>query len=137
MLPRNYPHLFWDLCERAREFYGEIRVRPHPLVETPHKSLEDELAEARLAITWSSTSAVEAVLAGVPVVCMDKRCAAWPVASHDVSMIIRPERLEWLSELTWRNWTHEELASGEAWEFLREYAIADRDDHGRGRYLAS
>lgn len=97
--------------------------RPHPNCERGYmRSLHKDLDGARYAITYNSNSAVEAVLAGVPTICFDMACAAWPVCSHTLGEIVRPDRTKWLNELTWRNWTLDEIRSGAMWEFMKAYA---------------
>lgn len=59
----------------------EIRVRPHPghwkrLAEHPAISLRrDGLAGAHACVVWSSSAAIHALLAGIPVIC----CAPWQI----------------------------------------------------------
>lgn len=81
--------------------------------EVSSGSLSDALASAALCVTFNSNSAVEAVLAGVPTVAVDEGSMAWPVTSHTVSSIIRPDRESWASDLAWAQWSLEEIESGE------------------------
>ncbi len=107
-----------------------VRYRPHPLVlrcgdvRCPAgalgsaASLDEDLAGAALAVTFNSTAGVEAVLAGVPTVALDAGAMAWPVTTHDLANVQRPDREPWAHRLAWCQWTIEELASGLAWEHL-------------------
>lgn len=107
---------------KRRELLGrghKVKVRPHPMAEKPDRSLEDDLAEASLVVTFNSNTAVDAVLAGVPAVTFDEGSMAWPVTSHSLDEVVRPDREAWAHNLAWCQWTMDEIASGEAWEAVR------------------
>lgn len=71
-------------------------------------------------ITWNSNTAVEAVIAGVPAVAVDRGSMAWDVSGRDVNAAPpRPDRRAWADRLTWCQWTAQELADGTAWEAVR------------------
>ncbi len=96
--------------------------RPHPLLAPDLAPLRNSLSNASRCITWNSTSAIEAVMMGVPTVAMDRGSIAWDVCAK------RPEepdyvgsRAEWGYSLAYRQWTSEELADGTAWDHLRYY----------------
>jgi hypothetical protein len=97
-----------------------IIVRPK-LMEYP-VPLAAQLRHAWCVVTHSSTAAVQAVLAGVPVFC-EPTCAAASVGCTDLSLIetpVRPDREPWLAELAWQQWSHIEMRSGWAWAYLKE-----------------
>jgi hypothetical protein len=100
-----------------------IRVRgwsPHKaaLRETLRRDLED----AHCVVTWSSCAAVEAILAGVPVICMGP-AAAGRMSSRsldDIENPPRPEgREEWAAVLADNQWTLQEMREGMAWKALQ------------------
>jgi hypothetical protein len=48
---------------------------------------------------------------------------AWPMASHNLREPVRtPDRSQWAYNLAYRQWTLEEIASGEFWETVRRGA---------------
>lgn len=84
-------------------------------------SFQDDLMQAKVLITHTSAAAVEAVLAGVPVIC-DMQCAAWPFSdavtlgfSIQVSIA---DRMKWASILADNQWTVDEMKEGLAWQKL-------------------
>lgn len=104
-----------------------VVYRPHPLADTPvpdgafisRRSLSDDLAGAGRVVTFSSTTAVEAVLAGVPVCVEDEGSVAYPMASHHVEEpLVTPDRTRWCHDLAWRQWSLEELRDGTAWKHV-------------------
>jgi len=112
---------FNDWIRKQVKHYEEIGVvqfRPHPgstHYEWPW-TLEEQLNKASRVVTYSSTVGVESVLAGIPT-----------VATHSVSMVYNllkesttPDRTEWFNELTYSQWTLEEIEKGETWNHLRK-----------------
>jgi hypothetical protein len=126
-LTRWYDDTTWALRQRGYEVY----YRPHPRAalrlrrEAPTPifarrldgcSLEEAFAGARVVVTFSSNTAVEAVLAGIPAVACDRVSMAWDVTSHSVEdPLVRPDRSSWAARLAWKQWSPEEMASGECW----------------------
>lgn len=105
-----------------------VKVRPHPhctpksgqsVIAESYKSLADDLADARCAVTWNSNSGVDAVLAGVPTIAMDEGSMAWDVTGHELKLPPMPDRLPWAHALAWKQWAKDELASGFCWENVR------------------
>jgi hypothetical protein len=71
------------------------------------RPLSEDLARARLLVTWSSAAAVMALLDGVRVMCAPE-CAA----------TYANNRRRWASVLADNQWTIDELAAGRAWRGL-------------------
>lgn len=126
-------HRGW--CREVVKHYEKkgvpVRFRPHPMVTNPAEygvpdrlidrlPLAESLARARCAVTWNSTAGTDAALAGVPVVAMDPGSFAYPVASHDLDTLRRPDRSEWLGQLGAAQWALNEMRSGETWAHLCE-----------------
>jgi hypothetical protein len=113
--------------KHAATAFPEHRIRAHPNKRPCHgseygkmlTSLQADLAGARLAVTWNSNSGVDAVLAGVPTVAMDKGSMAWDVSGHFLSTPPKPDRLAWAHAMAWKQWLREEFESGYCWEHVR------------------
>ena len=110
---------------KAREYVP--RLRPHPQGRSASaireaqryaRSLEQDLAEAQLVVTWNSNSGVDAVLAGVPTIALDAGSMAYQVAGHSFDEIVTPDRSAWSHRLAWCQWQIDELASGACWEHI-------------------
>ena len=112
---------FYARASQAFSSDMPIKIRPHPNI-SPKKSAEyaaaakrsfaEDLAGARLAVTWNSNAAVDAVLAGVPTIAMDKGSMAWDVTGHDLVKPPSPDREAWSRALAWKQWRREEMESG-------------------------
>lgn len=79
------------------------------------------LPGAKCVVTWNSTSAVDAILAGVPAITMHSSSIAYEVSQHSLSDIERlefPDRHQWLAKLGYAQWTLDEMRSGATWEHL-------------------
>jgi hypothetical protein len=111
---------------RAKGFV--VKFRPHPVypragcegVESIGGDLASALSQAAVAISWNSNSSVDAVLAGVPSVTMDKGAMAWTVSGHALEFPPTPDRTEWAHWLAWTQYTEAEMKSGFAWEMIQE-----------------
>lgn len=129
---QDMDHIAWcrATMQKCQRIYKEVIFRPHPRYEDPSiygieekywdiNSLRHTLAEARCVVTWNSTTGVDAIIAGVPVVAMDKGSMAWPLASHSLESPLRnPSRREWLNQLGYSQWTQKEMRAGLPWRHL-------------------
>lgn len=99
----------------------DVIYRPHPLLAGESlQPLCAALRGARACYTWNSTAGIEAVIAGVPTWALDAGSMVREVAAHRIGDKPRlVEREQWAYDLAYRQWTHDELASGEAWETLQ------------------
>lgn len=102
---------------KVEEYTGErIVFRPHPSgasqgavqellgCEKSSGSLEDDLAGAKLVVTYNSNAGVDAMLAGKPATCENEGSMIWGVHPMD--------RQNWANRLAWRQWLIEEIESG-------------------------
>lgn len=99
-----------------------IRLRPW----NPNKGeltgpFAADLVNAHGVVCWSSAAAVNAVLAGVPIVAMGQ-CAAEPFSESLLKVDDLPhpdlDRHNWAGVLADNQWTLEEIRKGMAWEWL-------------------
>jgi hypothetical protein len=95
----------------------ELRIRR----KGERRPLSEDLRGAWALVTHMSCSAVEALLAGIPVFCTG-RCAARWMGTSDLSLIEEPvfpeRREEWAALLAANQWTEEEFRNGTAWRDL-------------------
>lgn len=93
----------------------KARADRHPLAA--------DLVDAWAVVTFTSNSAVEAVLAGVPAVCTAP-CAGAAMSGtnlHEIEAPVMPDgRLAWAARLANNQWTLEEMAAGRLWRAIGE-----------------
>lgn len=134
---QDFDHIGW-VQSTVRQLQGmtetPVLFRPHPLNNRPEeygisrdiwdvRPLVQTLADASAFVTFNSTSAVDAVLAGVPTVAMDRGSFAWSVTAHDLAdaLVLKPfDRTRWLAELAHAQWAADEMRSGMTWKWLNE-----------------
>ena len=118
---QDVDHIDWcqNTVAQCQEIYDEVIFRPHPKRDSRDKygidekicdigNLKDTLSKAQCVVTWNSTTGVDAIIAGVPVVAMDQGSMAWRLASHSLESPLRnPSRWEWLNQLGYSQWTQE------------------------------
>ena len=109
----------------------EVIYRPHPRdkqhisygVPFMTASLEECFKVAKCIYTYSSTSGIDAMLAGKPVIAESPVSMVYDLAGHgvkDIKKLKEPkDRQQWFNDLAYRQWTLEEIRKGEAWEFIK------------------
>lgn len=127
-----------------------IWFRPHPrfqvnfndskerkiFVSTPKKiklvgstdevDFTQALTRAHAVVNYNSNPAIESVLAGVPVY-VDQSSLCWDVGNpilSDVNNPARPDRTEWLKQISYTEWLVEEIRQGLPWKRLKPHLIA-------------
>lgn len=105
----------------------DVVFRPHPLAvgalrppagaRVSTGTLDDDLADAYIVVTFNSTTGVDALLAGVPALAHDEGSMIWGAVRQmsncldsEVSRIVH----EWERSILWKQWTPAEMASGYA-----------------------
>lgn len=121
------------LDQTAVELVGlgfTVNFRPHPSAPIPtplhtvyqKNTLAEDFEYCDFVVTFSSTTAVEAIIAGKPAVVMDDGSVAAPMASRSLSEpLVYPDRTKWCHDLAWRQWRLSELADGSAWKHAITY----------------
>ena len=132
---QDVDHAAW--CRRVVKWLlnadKDVLFRPHPRVKgrgpdpygmagmapTDEGKLAPTLKRAARVVTYNSTTAVDAVLAGIPTVAMDAGSMAWGVSSHRLGdPPATPDRTAWAARLGYSQWTRDEMAEGLAWVHL-------------------
>lgn len=115
----------------------DVQFRQHPVAlkrgySAPYSSLDGDLNSildgAAIVVTYNSNTGVDALVRGVPTIACDQGSMAWPIANrglNDVRLEVR-DRTKWLTDLSWRQYTIDEIASGFAWECVRKPEVAPR-----------
>ncbi len=111
--------------QQAVKEYDPVRpavIRWHPLSRQGGRQpdLEEHLANAFAVVSYSSNLAVDAILAGVPVVSKGARSMVKEVAATRLNGLVRPCREAWARKLSYCQWSIDEIREGIAWEHLRQ-----------------
>ena len=127
---RSFAAWIHDAAAAAQRAYGrKVYFRPHPhpaangfkpTLPLIGGTLESALDRAYAALIYNSNSGVDAVLAGVPLICGDRGSMAYPMACRVGDPLVRPDRFQWLNDLAFAQWTDEEIGNGEAWNHLQQ-----------------
>lgn len=104
------------------------RPKPNDRNATPiagtldRRPVSEMLASAYAVVTHHSNTALDALLAGVPVHCETGAAAAFSVPLDQISESpLRDGREQFLFDVAWLQWTLDEMRTGEAWKHLRQY----------------
>lgn len=123
--PSDASHGLTEAAYNAWLAKQEGRIRPHPLDTEPERSLDEDLAGARLLRTLCSGAGIEALIAGVPAVAEMPERAVWGELSSEALPTVK-ERIRLLSRIAYGQWTIEEMRSGECAAFLRDHLLPNK-----------
>lgn len=115
---RLHPSMRWRDRKAAIAACAEIAdLTISPLERT----FSADIADAWTCVTYSSGGAVDALLAGVPPICMSPANVAYELCSksiEDIEQPLQPDREQFLRDIAYSQWTREEMADGTAWRHL-------------------
>lgn len=122
-----------------------IYWRPHPreaqyelpggqLSDARKRSLPEDLEEAWCVVTYNSTAGLEALMAGVPVICDEQAyyaelCETDPERVEAVELPPVMKRWEFFSRLAYTQWSLEEMGAGLAHNFILPYVLRGTRSH--------
>ena len=88
------------------------------------KTLQEDLSVAKVCLTYSSGSAIDSIIYGIPTITIDEGNFAYPICSKTIDSIENPvlaDRstvLQWMSNLAYCQWNRKEMANGKAFNHL-------------------
>jgi len=110
-----------DIAMQARQRYGVVNIRKHPANGVGPVRLGAQIAAHDICIGSKGTSMFEAIKQGKPTVCLDDQNACAPVCSPSVDAPLnRGDRSEWMHEMSYKQFSLDEIADGTAWENLKD-----------------
>lgn len=120
----GYPGNWLDDTLAALKKYTQrpLRVRPWTGNKREwYRTLPADLRDCWALVTFSSASAITAMLAGVPSICTAEDCIARPLAGRleQIEAPPRPDnRREWAGVVADNQWRLDEMRDGTAWRML-------------------
>ena len=122
---RNLVPWYEGIAVLAKDFYGlPVKFREHPKSKSRTRprhtqlctagTIQESMDGAAVVVTYNSNSAVDSLLYGVPTIAYDSGSMAWLVANHTIGELINRDREQWAYDLAHKQWTLDEIASGEA-----------------------
>jgi hypothetical protein len=98
------------LCDYGQEPVGNYHaVRYHPAHKPSRYSLKECLDAHDIAIGRRTTALVDAHIRGLRVETDDPHSPVWGVT----------DREQWITDLAWHNWSHDEISRGEMWNHIQ------------------
>ena len=113
-----------DVTEKvtqATSRFCSVQIRQHPADTTQLRvKLETAIRLRDVIIGGKGSGVFEAIIQGKPVICHpDNDCA--DVCTSDISApLYRGDRDKWIHEMSYKQWSLAEIASGEAWSSLKD-----------------
>jgi hypothetical protein len=89
-----------------------------------HKSFAKDIAGAYCSVAYTSGSSIDSILNGVPTVATDPGNFAWDISTNyleeieNIKLAANEEVNQWLNNLSYSQWSPEEMHSGTAWKHL-------------------
>ena len=107
------------------------RIRPPEGVENVivtdalSHAIEEDLKNAWCTITRTSNGAIDSMLEGIPIITEDPVCLTYDISEHFIKNTDKPffpsmkKRSQWLYDMSYAEWSLEEMRQGVAWKHLR------------------
>ena len=101
-----------------------IRAFPHvlyALLPPSKRTLADDLPHTGTIVTYNSNSGVEALISGVPTICLGEGDMVGKAAYRSLDHLdtkALPPREQWLNDLAYAQWNLTEMAEGKTWAHL-------------------
>lgn len=107
--------IYYAACQR----FGHVTIRKHPADEVPIIPLTSALRLHDVAICTSGSAGFEAIMQGVPTICLNPKNEIAPVCAASLDAeLYRGDRAEWLHDMSYKQWPLAEI--GEAWQHLKD-----------------
>ena len=128
---RTHPHHNPKGLDDVHKFISDIALMDDPHVKvhvgSKEKTLEQDLQGAYCTVSYSSGSAIDSVLAGIPTIALDPANFTYGISSNYIEHIdgdnIKRAKEEdikqWLHNLSYSQWSVEEMENGRAWQHLK------------------
>ena len=87
-------------------------------------SLAQDFEKTGVCVTYSSGSAIDSVIAGVPTITIDAGNFAYPISSKTLDDLDSPyiptdqERHQWINNLSYCQWSRKEMSGGDAFRHI-------------------
>lgn len=121
----DWPRKVYDDLRQYTDMEILIREKPRNhmtrLINNPIQKVLDQNIYA--TVTYASKVSVDSIIHGVPSICLGPNGASSMSVDRleDINNLIFPDRINWLKNLSYCQFTLEELKSGEAKELLKIY----------------
>lgn len=109
-LKRQFDSHYWDQIFKIPEV---------TLQEGTRENLFTSLRNSYCSVAYSSGLGIDSILAGTPTIAGSPASFAWPLTSS-LSVLNRPSVHQWLNDLSYCQWSSEEIYEGFPWVHLRK-----------------
>lgn len=107
-----------EIYSIAKKHYSNVTLRHHPSTRQQQPSLSMHLCGHSVAIGGRTSALVDAAIRGYPVITYDERSPVADISGRDIIDIVKPDRRQWLNNLSYAQWRGEEIRTGEALEYV-------------------
>ena len=97
---------------------------PGTIFSSKHQNLDAVLNNTFLVVSHHSNLCIDALLKGIPAICVDG--AANAICTNDFDTIKEPEhpdRTQFFWNLAYCNWSVGEMYTGECWRYIKEHVL--------------
>lgn len=101
-------------------------LQNHIIWDDSPKTFAETMENCWTCVTYNSGAGVDAALSGIPVISCDGGSFAWDISGHDLKNIEKrfcPDRSQWLNNLSYVEWSLEEISLGLPWWHLKNKIV--------------
>ncbi len=107
--------------KREIQKFQKLRVKYSNIEVSNNKYIKDDLHNLYCAICYTTNGIIDPLIAGIPIITLSPDCIAWPVASHEILKIVKPDREQFFNDIAYTQWNCDEMFKGLPWKHLRPY----------------
>ena len=102
-----------DVAKRYKDSINKI-LKLKRVYKSDKKTIEEDFKNTWCVVSYNSNSTVEATIHGIPSFVKDKGSMTWGISSHDLDIEnpLRPERDQWFYDISYSQWSEQEISSG-------------------------
>jgi len=119
MSEKGHENFFGDVGKVVFKNYKEVHWS-----DGIARTLQEDLKDAKVCVTYSSGSAIDSIVYGIPTIAIDEGNFAYPICSKSLDAVEKPLEashetvIQWLQDLSYCQWNRMEMSNSRAWTHI-------------------
>ena len=112
----KYRETLEEILSNGKRRYDSVKS----VYKSENKDVKSDFDKSWCVVAFNSNSTVEAAIYGIPSFVADVGSMTWDISSHnlDIENPIKPDRYQWLCDLSYAQWNADEIIQGQPFKQL-------------------